>query len=139
MSSLGERFITEAVNEAIIDEVRKAVGENAYISPLKEWREIWTYDAFPKFGVAKVMIGDEEVGQVTFNVEGIEIKEPFPDKVKFMCIPDREAEITRTVEIYFKDLTEEAKERVLQAAQATADDNWELAPLAILEFSNVER
>lgn len=42
--------------------------------------------------------------------------------------------MTNTVEIYLKDLLPEAQRRVLLAAGATADDNWELSPIAILDY-----
>ena len=39
-----------------------------------------------------------------------------------------------TVEIYFKDLTPEAQERLLEAFKTTEqDENWEVFPLAIIE------
>jgi hypothetical protein len=38
------------------------------------------------------------------------------------------------VEIYFRDLTPEAQERLLEEFQTTEEDeNWEIVPIAIIE------
>ena len=42
--------------------------------------------------------------------------------------------MTKTVEIYFDDLTPEAKERLLEEFETTEDqENWEIVPLAVIE------
>lgn len=43
-----------------------------------------------------------------------------------------------TVEIYLKDLTPEKQQEVLQASGTGPDDNWELSPIAILEYEPEE-
>jgi hypothetical protein len=41
--------------------------------------------------------------------------------------------MTKTVEIYFDDLTPEAKERLLEEFETTDDhENWETVPLAVI-------
>jgi hypothetical protein len=42
--------------------------------------------------------------------------------------------MTRTVEIYFEDLTSEAKDKVLEEFETTEDqENWDTVPLAVIE------
>ena len=42
--------------------------------------------------------------------------------------------MTRTFEIYFDDLTPEAKERLLEGFETTKDqENWAIVPLAVIE------
>ena len=41
--------------------------------------------------------------------------------------------MTRTFEIYFKDLITEAKERLLKDFEPTEDqENWDIVPLAVI-------
>ena len=41
--------------------------------------------------------------------------------------------MTRTFEIYFDDLTPEAKERLLEEFETTEDqENWDIVPLAVI-------
>jgi hypothetical protein len=41
--------------------------------------------------------------------------------------------MTKSVEIYFEDLTPEAKERLLEELETTEDqENWETVPLAVI-------
>ena len=40
------------------------------------------------------------------------------------------------VEIYLKDLTPDKQKEVLEASNCGPDDNWELSPLAILEYED---
>lgn len=44
--------------------------------------------------------------------------------------------MSRTVEIYLSDLTEEKQQEVLEASNLSSEDNWELSPLAILEYED---
>lgn len=46
----------------------------------------------------------------------------------------------KSVEIYFRDLTEEAQKEVLAAAgvQDPSDMNWEFFPITILDFEEDE-
>jgi len=47
--------------------------------------------------------------------------------------------MNKTVEIYFKDLTEEAQVHVLKTFEtAEGKENWDIAPLAVLERENGE-
>ncbi len=39
-----------------------------------------------------------------------------------------------SVEIYLSDLTPEKQKEVLETSGCGEDDNWELSPVAILEF-----
>ena len=42
--------------------------------------------------------------------------------------------MTKTVEIYFDDLTPEAKEHLLKAFETSEDqENWDTVPLAVIE------
>ena len=42
--------------------------------------------------------------------------------------------MTRTVEIYYDDLTLEAKEQLLEEFETTEDqENWDIVPLALIE------
>jgi len=41
-----------------------------------------------------------------------------------------------TVEIYLSDLSEEKQQEVLEASGTTEDDNWEISPIAILEYDD---
>jgi hypothetical protein len=41
-----------------------------------------------------------------------------------------------TVEIYLHDLTPEKQKEILEASGCGPDDNWEICPLAIVEYEN---
>jgi len=44
--------------------------------------------------------------------------------------------MSRTVEIYLSDLTEEKQQEVLEASGLSSADNWDVSPLAILEYED---
>lgn len=44
--------------------------------------------------------------------------------------------MSHTVEIYMSDLTEKKQQEVLEASGCSSSDNWDVSPLAILEYED---